>query len=230
MQVSLAIIDDDRQLLSLIGTHFEQYPGFAPPMLFADGKVALQKLARRKVDIALVDLLLPGDSGLRVIRRIAEKGLARQIIAFTNCDDDATIGEALSAGATGYLLKGMPLGELASRLVRCLKGEPVVSAPVLRSLIARYRKPKPLSMGDILSPAELRVLELGAAGHDCKTVAALLGLSVATVYVHNKRIAKKLGVPNRLAAIVKFQESGGRAPGSSRADPVDGKANALPAR
>ena len=86
MQVSLAIIDDDRQLLSLIGTHFEQYPGFAPPMLFADGKVALQKLARRKVDIALVDLLLPGDSGLRVIRRIAEKGLARQIIASVTSD------------------------------------------------------------------------------------------------------------------------------------------------
>ena len=223
MQVSLAIIDDDRQLLSLIGTHFEQYPGFAPPMLFADGKMALQKLARRHVDIALVDLLLPGDSGLRVIRRIAEKGLARQIIAFTNCDDDATIGDALASGATGYLIKGMPL-------VRCLKGEPVVSPPVLRSLIARYRKPKPVGLEDILSPAELRVLELGAAGHDCKTVATLLGLSVATVYVHNKRIAKKLGVPNRLAAIVKFQESGGRPPGSPRTSEVTGRPDALPAR
>jgi DNA-binding NarL/FixJ family response regulator len=177
-----------------------------------------------------VDLLLPGDSGLRVIRRIAEKGLARQIIAFTNCDDDATISEALASGATGYLLKGMPLGELASGLVRCLKGEPVVSPTVLRSLIARYRKPKPVGMGDILSPAELRVLELGAAGHDCKTVATLLGLSVATVYVHNKRIAKKLGVPNRLAAIVKFQESGRRPPALPRADAFQGKPDALPAR
>ncbi|MEI6341883.1 MAG: response regulator transcription factor [Verrucomicrobiota bacterium] len=220
MQVTLAIIDDDLQLLSLIGTHFEQCPGFAPPLLFNEGKTAIQKLARRKVDIALVDLLLPGDSGLRVIRRIAEKGLARQIIAFTNCDDDATIGEALASGATGYLLKGMPLADLAHGLLRCLRGEPVVSPPVLRSLIARYRKPKPPGLSEILSPAELRVIELGAAGHDCKTVASLLGLSVATVYVHNKRIAKKLGVPNRLAAIVKFKESGGSASANIAPDPA----------
>lgn len=207
MQISLAVIDDDRQLLSLIGTHFENYPGFAPPILFDDGQAALQKLARRKADVALVDLLLPGDSGLRVIRRIAERGLARQIIAFTHCDDDATVSEALASGATGYLLKGMPLNELASGLIRCLKGDPIVSAPVLRTLIAKYHKPPPPSVAELLSPAELRVIELGAAGHDCKTVASLLGLSVATVYVHNKRIAKKLGVPNRLAAIVKFQQA-----------------------
>lgn len=220
MQVSLAIIDDDAQLLSLIGAHFEEYPGFAPPLLFDNAQAALQKLARRKVDVALVDLVLPGDSGLRVIRRIAEKGLARQIIAFTNCDDDETVAEALASGATGYLLKGMPLGDLASGLVRCLKGEPVVSPPVLRSLIARYRKPAPPGLAEVLSPAEMRVLELGAAGHDCKTVASLLGLSVATVYVHNKRIAKKLGVPNRLAAIVKFQQSTGRVPASAAPTPA----------
>ena len=208
MQISLAILDDDRQLLALMAAHFENYPGFAPAILFDNGQTALQKLARRKVDVALVDLLLPGDSGIRVIRRLAERGLARQIIAFTNCDDDANIADALSSGATGYLIKGMPLGELATGIIRCLKGEPFVSAPVLRSMIARYRKPVPPSLADVLSPAELRVLELGAAGHDCKTVASLLGLSVATVYVHNKRIAKKLGVPNRLAAIVKFQQAG----------------------
>ena len=207
MQISLAIIDDDRQLLNLIGTHFQQFPGFAPPLLFDDPTVALQKLSRRKLDIVLVDLLLPGDSGLRVIRRMAEKGLARQIIAFTNCDDDETIGEALSAGATGYLLKGQPLSELAAGLIRSLQGEPVVSAPILRSILGRYRKPTAAGLAEILSPAEMRVLQLSAEGHDCSGVAERLGLSIATVYVHNKRIVRKLGVPNRLAAIVQFQKA-----------------------
>ena len=62
-------------------------------------------------------------------------------------------------------------------------------------------------LAEILSPAEMRVLQLSAEGHDCSGVAERLGLSIATVYVHNKRIVRKLGVPNRLAAIVQFQKA-----------------------
>jgi DNA-binding CsgD family transcriptional regulator len=138
--------------------------------------------------------------------------LSFQPVSFTGRDEEISDERRAAQRYT--------LADLAHGLLRCLRGEPVVSPPVLRSLIARYRKPKPPGLSEILSPAELRVIELGAAGHDCKTVASLLGLSVATVYVHNKRIAKKLGVPNRLAAIVKFKESGGSASAHIAPDPA----------
>ena len=212
-QIRVAIIDDDVDLLRLLEMVIEAMPGFAKPLVFSDAKTAFRKLANIPLDFALVDLAIPGDSGLRLIRRFVESRQASQVVAFTGSDDEPTVLEALKAGASGYWVKTESLVELTQALQRAHRGEPLLSAVAYQAILSRIQGPPRPSVFENLSKAETAVLALTAEGLSCGDIAQRLQVSVHTVYVHNKRILKKLGVPSRTEAIARFREDSKKSQG-----------------
>lgn len=205
-KIRVAIIDDDVDLLRLLELVLEATPGFAKPLVFSDAKTAFRKLANTPLDFALVDLAIPGDSGLRLIRRFVESRQAARVVAFTGADDESTVLEALKAGASGYWVKTESLVDLTQAVERAYRGEPLLSAAAYQAILSRIQGPPRPSVFGNLSKAETAVLALTTEGLSCGDIAKRLQISVHTVYVHNKRILKKLGVPNRTEAIARFRE------------------------
>lgn len=203
--VSVAVIDDDTDLLHLIGQRLDSARGFASPLLFNESKRAFKKLHARPVDVALVDLMLPGDSGLRIIRRLVESQSARTVVAYSASTEPRMMLEAIRAGAVGYWVKSGDFDALEMALNRAISGEPIISPLAYQTILAEIQSPPHPLRFDSLSRAETNVLALAAEGLACREIAARLQVSIHTIYVHNKRILKKLGVPDRLAAIARFR-------------------------
>jgi DNA-binding NarL/FixJ family response regulator len=203
--IRVAVIDDDNDLLQIIGARLNPALGFAAPLLFTSSKNAFKKLALRPVDVALVDLVIPGDSGLRIIRRLVETGRAKTVLAYSSATDPETMLEALRAGAIGYWVKSGDLDALESALLRAIRGEPVISAEPYHMMLSQIQSAPRPSKFHVLSRAETTVLALAAEGFSCAEIAKRLQVSIHTVYVHNKRILKKLEVPDRLAAIARYR-------------------------
>lgn len=204
--IRVAIIDDDADLLRLLQTVLAAAPGFAVPQVYADSKTAFRKLVRTRIDMALVDLTIPGHSGLRLIRKLVESGRVLHVVAFTSSDDEVSVLEALRAGAKGYWVKSASLDDLVEALQRASRGEPMLSRVAYQAILARIQGPARPSRFQNLSKTETNVLALTADGLSCGDIAKRLQVSVHTIYVHNKRILKKLAVGSRSAAIAMFRE------------------------
>ncbi len=204
--IRVAIIDDDADLLRLLQSVLASTPGFAVPLVFSDSKTAFRKLARSRIDMALVDLTIPGDSGLRLIRKFVESGHVPHVVAFTSSDDEVSVLEALKAGAKGYWVKSASPDELVGALQRASRGEPMLSRAAYQAILSRIQGPARPSKFQNLSKTETNVLALTADGLSCGDISKRLQVSVHTIYVHNKRILKKLGVESRSAAIALFRE------------------------
>ena len=207
-EMSIAIIDDDLLICEMVGGFFTDKGKFSQVLTFQDAKSAFGPLARRHVDVALIDLYLQGDSGLHCIRRLAKNRNASLVIAYTSSEERKMIERALQEGARGYLLKSEKLPVVLDKIQRAMAGEPALSAAVTNQLIDRLvaQGPNRARLQELTSQ-ENRVLALTADGLACKAVAEKLGLSVNTVYLYNKRILKKLGVATRLAAVQVFREA-----------------------
>src|SRR5262245_57751151 len=160
-------------------------------------------------DVALVDIGLPGLSGIDGIRLLRERHAGLRLVALTIYDDDDRILHALCAGATGYLLKNTP----PPRLLECLKdvmaGGAALSPEVASRVITLFREFRPPEAADHrLTPHELRLLKLLGEGHSYKTAAAELGCSVHTVDFHMRSIYGKLQVHSKSAAVAKALREG----------------------
>lgn len=207
-EMSIAIIDDDPLICEMVGGFFTDKAKFSQVLTFQDAKSAFGPLARRHVDVALIDLYLQGDSGLHCIRRLAKNRNASLVIAYTSSEERKMIERALQEGARGYLLKSEKLPVVLDKIQRAMAGEPALSAAVTNQLIDRLvaEGPNRARLQELTSQ-ENRVLALTADGLACKAVAEKLGLSVNTVYLYNKRILKKLSVATRLAAVQVLREA-----------------------
>jgi two-component system nitrate/nitrite response regulator NarL len=198
-ELRVALVEDDVIFAEVVSEHLASAIGFGPVSVFHTATSALWEIARSTFHIALIDLRLGGMSGLECIRRLREKEVTTKLLAFTSSDDPDTIVEVLRAGADGYLLKNQPMAELVPSLMKMCTGRPVVSEALWPSILKSFRG-APAPRLQKLTRSEQNVLALTAEGLDCKTIGRRLGISVNTVYVHNKRIIRKVGVGNRNAA------------------------------
>ena len=165
---------------------------------------ALPALTPARVDIVLMDLGLPGMSGLDGIRVIRQRHPSLKLVPLTVYEDDDRIFEALCAGASGYLLKKTPPGRLLECLQEVANGGAPMSAEVASRVVALFREFRPPPRAEHhLTPHEVRVLRLLAEGHGYKTVAAELGSSVNTIAFHMKSIYRKLHVHSKSEAVAK---------------------------
>jgi len=157
-----------------------------------------------KFSLALIDLSLPDGRGATIIRALKSINSDIMVAAVTVMDDDASIEEALAAGADGYLLKDAEPSLLAHRIERLVAGEPSLSPVIARRVLARFASPAASSEPDEdnLSGREREVLSLVGRGMRTNEVATLLKISPHTVRDHLKNIYRKLDVSSRAEVAV----------------------------
>jgi DNA-binding NarL/FixJ family response regulator len=188
----------------------------------ADGLAALEAIRTHRPDVALVDIRMPELDGIAVTRTLVDEGAPTRILVLTTFDLDEYVFDALRAGASAFVLKDAPAEELL-RAVRSLgSGDAVLDPAVTRRVIERFARlptsepsrPPAAALGD-LSPRELEVLTLVAAGLSNAEVAVRLVVSEATVKSHVSSILAKLRARDRVQLVIAAYETGLVRPGAA---------------
>jgi DNA-binding NarL/FixJ family response regulator len=169
-----------------------------------DGAEAIRLAQRVDVDVVLMDLRMPGMGGVEAIERLRELGHPARVLVLTTYDTDRDVLPAIKAGATGYLLKDAPRNELIRGVRAAHRGESVLAPAVAGALMGLVGARGP----GTLSPRELEVLRLVAAGGTNQSVARQLFVSEATIKTHLLHLYTKLGVRDRAAAVATAYERG----------------------
>jgi two-component system nitrate/nitrite response regulator NarL len=178
----------------------------------ADGTEGIELASTSNPDIILLDLRMPGMSGLEVLKKIREDSQATPVVMLTTSNDEADLIKSLRSGAQGYLLKDMEPDELVGALRDIEKGKSVV-AQDLTDALARMVQGETAIKDEAgpfssLTPREHEILCLLADGQSNKLIARNLGISDGTVKLHVKAILRKLGIHSRVEAAVIAVEQG----------------------
>ncbi len=182
----------------------------------ADGKVAVDLALRLRPDVVLMDIRMPAMDGIEATRRIATHG--PRVLMLTTFDLDDYVFEAFKAGASGFLIKDAPRERIIDAIRAVAAGEALASPSVTRRLIERFvdapgPSAKPPPQLDELTPREREVLELIARGLSNSELAQRLYLSEKTIKTHVGRILMKLGIRDRVQAVILAYEAGIVLPG-----------------
>jgi DNA-binding NarL/FixJ family response regulator len=207
--IDVAVIEDQEDIREGLAVLIGSTPGFRCVGAYRSMEEALPGIARRPPAIALLDIGLPGMSGLDGIRPIRARQPTIQILMLTVYEDDDRIFNALCAGATGYLLKKTPPARLIENIRDAMNGGSPMSPEVARKVVALFRtfRPRPDAEYD-LTGHETRLLRMLVDGHNYKTAAEDLGVSVNTVAFHMKRVYEKLQVHSKSEAVSKALREG----------------------
>ncbi len=202
--LTVAIIEDQADIRAGLQMLINGWPGFRSVGAFSSMEEALRKLSPEEPRIVLVDIGLPGMSGTEGIPLLKEKFPNIIPLVLTVYNDDERIFAALCAGACGYLLKKTPPATLLQNLKEAADGGAPMSPEIARRVVTLFQKFRPPEKGEIdLTPHEVRLLQLLAEGHNYKTAAAELGVSVNTIAFHMKRVYEKLHVHSKSEAVAK---------------------------
>jgi DNA-binding NarL/FixJ family response regulator len=212
---SVAIVEDHEALGEGLRRLVEGTPGCTCAGLFNNGEEALKIIPDLKPDVILMDINLPGMSGIELTARLKTKLPALHVIMVTIYRDHDRIFSALKAGACGYLLKRSTPAEVREAIHAVRAGGAPMSAEIARRVVEAFHQPaSPVTgLDDVkLSRRETEILEKIAQGLANKEIADRLGLSVETVRVHLKRIYEKLHVRSRTEAALRYRDTTGRPP------------------
>jgi DNA-binding NarL/FixJ family response regulator len=202
--ISVAIIEDQPDIREGLTLLIGESAGFRVAATFGSMEEALPNLGKSLPDIALIDIGLPGMSGVEGIRRLRELHPELLVVMLTVYGDDERIFEAMCAGARGYLLKKTPPARLLESLREVVGGGAPMSPEVARKVVQLFQRFRPPEMADHhLSNTEMRLLKLLAKGHHYKTAAAEMEISINTVSYHMRSIYRKLQVHSKSEAVAK---------------------------
>jgi DNA-binding NarL/FixJ family response regulator len=181
--------------------------GFRCHTVHDSAESALAKLPEEKPRIVLVDINLPGQTGIECVRRLKPAMPDTQFMMLTVYEDTGHIFDALKAGASGYLLKRTPREELLAALKQVQEGGSPMTSYIARKVVQSfYQTPAERLETEGLSPREREVLELLARGYFYKEITEALGISMSTVNTHVRRVYEKLHVHSRAQAVAKLAE------------------------
>ena len=202
--LKVAIIEDLRTLRDGYRALIDGTGGYLCTSGFRTMEEALDQIGLAIPDVLLVDIGLPGMSGIEGVRILKERYPNMVIVMLTVYDDDDRIFEALCAGACGYLLKKTPPARLLESLREAFNGGAPMSPEIARRVVTLFREYRPPEHADYhLTPTETRLLKLLVDGHNYKTAAAELGSSLNTVCFHIKQVYNKLQVHSKSEAVSK---------------------------
>lgn len=202
--INAAIVEDRREIREGLAMLINGTEGFHCSGSYRSAEEALDRIQLHLPDVVLMDIGLPGMSGIEALRILKERYPKMLLMMLTVYDDDDRIFDAICAGASGYLLKKTPPAKLLESLREAVGGGAPMSPEVARRVIALFREIRPPERADYeLTPHETRLLKLFVEGHNYKTAAAELGVSVHTVSFHLRSIYDKLQVHSKSEAVAK---------------------------
>jgi DNA-binding NarL/FixJ family response regulator len=171
----------------------------------ANGNAAVQAAVEHAPDVVVMDLSMPGLSGLEATRRLQQRAPACRVLVLTVSDSEADVIDAVVAGASGYVLKDGPMEEVIAAVEAVATGHALISPPIASTLLGRIREQAEVdAVGDVgLSGRELDVLKLLAEGKANTEIGEALFISNSTVRNHISSILMKLHVNNRVQAAVR---------------------------
>jgi DNA-binding NarL/FixJ family response regulator len=205
----VAIIEDQRETRDGLSLLIDRADRFECRHVYDSMEAALTGIGENPPRVALVDIGLPGMSGIDGVRILRERHPSIAPVVLTVYKDDNRIFEAVCAGACGYILKTTPPGRLLEALEEIAEGGAVMSPEVAIRVVELFRKTQaPEQTAARLSPQEARLLKLLTDGHQNKTAAAQLGISVHTVSFHLRSIYEKLHVHTRSEAVARALRDG----------------------
>jgi DNA-binding NarL/FixJ family response regulator len=217
--ITVLIVDD--QALVRVGLRkiLDVEPDVAVVAEAANGGEAVRCARRLHPDVTLMDIRMPVLDGIEATRRIVSDQSGSRVLILTTFGLDAYVFEALRAGASGFMLKDAPPEEIAAAVRIVASGEALLAPAVTRSVIEEFarlqRAPGPPPALADLTPREREVLELLARGLSNPEICDRLVVSEATTKTHVARILHKLGLRDRIQAVIFAYESGLVAPGST---------------
>jgi DNA-binding NarL/FixJ family response regulator len=203
--ISVSIVEDDPQTREILAEWIASSRGFRLAGECQNGERALALLPETKPDVVLMDINLPGISGVEGVKLLKRMLPATQFVMLTVYEDTDYIYNALAAGATGYLLKQTSKEELLSAVEDVYRGGSPMNSRIARKVVQFFgQTPAAVAAGEALSPREEEVLGLLARGYLYKEIASNLSVSVPTVNTYVRRVYEKLHVRTRGQAIAKY--------------------------
>lgn len=206
MSIRVAIVEDDEQVRENLARLVGEAKGFECVATFSSGEQALESWPRRAPDVVVMDINLPGISGVECVRQLKARFPDLHIVMLTVYDDSERIFQALQMGASGYLLKRSTTAEILHAIEDVHGGGAPMSSYIARKVVQSFRQQgasdKP---AENLSKRETDVLEYVSRGYTNKEIADALGLSAETVRGYLKTIYSKLHVRSRTEAAIKFR-------------------------
>lgn len=208
MKITVCVVEDDPELRESISSFIEGSPGFTCLGAFRTGEEALKAIPALVPAVVLMDINLPGISGIQCVKRLKEKMPALQTLMLTVYENSDRIFEALTAGACGYLLKNTPPEKLLEAIQDMQNGGSPMSSHIARKVVLAFHPTARTSpVIQQLAPREQEVLDLLSKGCPYKQIAAEMGVGIGTVQTYIRRVYEKLHVNCRTDAVVKYLDA-----------------------
>jgi DNA-binding NarL/FixJ family response regulator len=208
--IRLLVVDDEELVCTGLSMILDVEPDISVVGSAVHGADAVRQVASLLPDVVLMDIRMPVMNGLDATREILTKSPATKVIVLTTFDVDQHVYDALQAGASGFLLKDAPAAQLVHAIRVVAAGDALLAPSVTRRLIAQFTPPTvgPPQPVDELTDREAEVLMLLAEGLSNVEIADRLTIGEATVKTHVARVLAKLGVRDRVQAVVFAYRSG----------------------
>ncbi len=205
MNIRVGIVEDNKAIRESLALILNSSPGIRCCGAWSSAEEALCQLPRQAPDVVLMDINLPGASGIECVRQIKSTLPQVQAIMLTIEGDSKRVFESLKAGATGYLVKNLPPVQILEAIEEVHRGGSPMSSQIARLLVQQFQQDS-RSDGEKLrlSPREEQVLALAAKGYRSKEIADALSISAQTVETHFRNLYEKLQVRSRAEAVARF--------------------------
>jgi DNA-binding NarL/FixJ family response regulator len=203
--IRVLIYEDNITLRGALEILFAGSPGFALAGGFGDTLNMEKEVEQLFPDVILMDINMPGQNGIQAVKKLRARFPHIEVVMLTVFDDDGSVFEALKAGATGYLLKKTPPGEILTSIQQVYNGGAPMSPEIARRVLQSLQPGKENPDIARLTPKERQILDLMAHGLSYKLVAAENDISIETVRTHIKRIYEKLQVHSVTEALARLQ-------------------------
>lgn len=199
--IRVSIVEDDLPFRDALQTYLNHAPDFRCVSTYADPASALRGLPKDYPDVVLMDLQMPGMSGIDCLASLRQESPEIKTIMLTVFEQDENIFKALAAGAYGYLVKRTPPPKILDAIREVMEGGSPMSAHIARKVVASFHQAATIT----LSPQERDVLGRLAQGHTYARIADDMGITIHTVRNYIRRIYEKLQVHSRTEAVAKFK-------------------------
>ncbi|MEK7952363.1 response regulator transcription factor [Luteolibacter soli] len=206
MPITVAIVEDNVEIREMLTRTVERAASLTFLQSYPSGEEALEHLPTLKPDVVIMDIQLPGITGVECTARLKSIAPSIQVLVFTVFGDADLVFQALEAGASGYMLKRTPRQEIVDAVKDVWFGGAPMSGEIARKVVESFRKPVKVKDPELeqLTNREEEVLALLAKGYITKEIADQMNISFDTVRFHLKHIYQKLHVRSRSEALIKY--------------------------